>query len=42
MGVDTFVGILSLVLACISIGILIGRGILRFTKIILDFVISKC
>ena len=25
MSVDTFVGILSLVLACISIGILIGR-----------------
>ena len=26
MGVDTFVGILSLALAFISIGILIGRG----------------
>ena len=27
MSVDTFVGILSLVLACISIGVLIGRNI---------------
>ncbi len=25
MSVDTFIGILSLVLACISIGVLIGR-----------------
>ena len=32
MSVDTFIGILSLVLACISIGILIGRSMRDYNK----------